>query len=159
MRNESGVKAVSTESCVNCGNPLTGGEGPGRPDRYCSIACKRQAEHELRRLERHLEAVERDLREARLRPESHDWTGASFNVRGLEAELANLKQRERELLDDATEGGEGSWTPAWETTRSVSRVEMPGPQPGSAWPDPRPDYSWPDAGRWGALDEGPSRSS
>jgi len=44
--------------CRKCSAPVARGDGPGRPRSYCSVACRRSAERELRRLDRQIEAVE-----------------------------------------------------------------------------------------------------
>src|SRR5262245_31291144 len=49
-------------TCVRCGSPFEQREGPGRPALYCGEACKRLAEHEVRRIDRRLARYESDLR-------------------------------------------------------------------------------------------------
>lgn len=45
-------------NCIKCNAKLPEHEGPGRPKDYCSTACRRAAELEIRRLDRRLEALE-----------------------------------------------------------------------------------------------------
>ena len=40
-------------SCIKCGTPLSYA-GTGRKPRYCAQSCRRAAEYELRRVQRHL---------------------------------------------------------------------------------------------------------
>ena len=47
--------------CVKCGTRLAP-SGRGRPPSYCSVACRRSAENELRRVTNHLIATETDVR-------------------------------------------------------------------------------------------------
>jgi hypothetical protein len=46
--------------CVICERPLLE-LGQGRPRLYCSTRCRRVAEYELRRLQRHLERTETEI--------------------------------------------------------------------------------------------------
>jgi hypothetical protein len=46
--------------CRVCGATLEPA-GIGRPPRYCSITCRRSAEYELKRTNRHLERVEWEI--------------------------------------------------------------------------------------------------
>lgn len=52
--------------CAKCSRPLAERTGPGRPALYCSTACRRSAEYELRRVQAALEDVEGQLRATRL---------------------------------------------------------------------------------------------
>lgn len=44
--------------CVRCGNAFEQTSGRGRPKRYCSTSCRRAAEFEIKRVNRHLGAAE-----------------------------------------------------------------------------------------------------
>ena len=76
--------------CLKCRTPLTP-TAAGRPPSYCSTGCRRAAEYELRRIQRHLERLEgrRDL---------------PFFAKEIECAIAELEARLRTLLageDDA----------------------------------------------------------
>jgi hypothetical protein len=77
---------MAEKRCVKCERPLkpTGG---GRPPTYCSTGCRRAAEYELRRIQRHLERLEAQ-RESPLFAE------------GAEHAIGELEARLRILLDD-----------------------------------------------------------
>ena len=52
--------------CLKCGSAIDGLATTGRPKSYCSIACRRSAELEVRRLNSRLEKLEGDLSNTRL---------------------------------------------------------------------------------------------
>src|SRR5262245_37500217 len=56
---------TTNPTCLKCGAILDRPSGPGRPARYCSDACKRLVEFELRRLDRRLASYYDQLREER----------------------------------------------------------------------------------------------
>lgn len=103
------VKPPDDLACVKCGALLTR-PPTGRPPRYCSTACRRVAEYEVRRLQRHLEREER--LEAQWRRDSDPDTrfaggSVEYATRMLAvtvAEIARLEARLRELLDDGQGG-------------------------------------------------------
>ncbi len=75
----------------------------GRPPSYCSTACRRAAEYELKRLQRHLERLEtegEELRHSRLK--LGDWLGRSHRqqVADNRRTLAEKETRLRELLEE-----------------------------------------------------------
>ncbi|MGH8645222.1 MAG: hypothetical protein ACREX4_12455 [Gammaproteobacteria bacterium] len=75
----------------------------GRPSEYCSTGCRRAAEFEIRRVNRRLESLETDLSSLRMcENDFMDVYGRTHpeRVAAVEAELATLKARFRELLDD-----------------------------------------------------------
>ena len=49
--------------CVKCGTALAERTGSGRPATYCTSACRRSAEYELRRVQAAIESVEKRARE------------------------------------------------------------------------------------------------
>ena len=49
-----------SSSCPSCGAPVNAGAGPGRPAHYCGTACRRSAEHEVRRVNAHIARLEAD---------------------------------------------------------------------------------------------------
>lgn len=55
---------TTTTACVICGTPRPRAT-TGRPPSYCSVACRRVAEFELRRLDRQLGDLEVDRDDAR----------------------------------------------------------------------------------------------
>ena len=57
-RRNFGITDMTEKLCLKCRTPLTP-TAVGRPSRYCSTGCRRAAEFELRRLQRHLERLER----------------------------------------------------------------------------------------------------
>lgn len=50
-------------TCAKCKAAIEPRPGPGRPPTYCSDACKRLIEFELRRIDRRLAKYESDRRE------------------------------------------------------------------------------------------------
>jgi hypothetical protein len=90
--------------CVKCGTELSVPE-TGRPPRYCSKGCRRAAEYEIRRLQRHLEDLE--LRERSWRQDA-DGVGISHgggkgriekHLEWHRAEIARVERRVRDLLE------------------------------------------------------------
>lgn len=84
-----------TRSCLKCGGPLPAPAGTGRPRRFCSTGCRRGAEYELRRLQRHLERLEERLGNERLWRNGTAW---KQRVRDLEAAIAAAEGRLKCLL-------------------------------------------------------------
>ena len=89
--------------CVKCGISLTK-PAAGRPPRYCSTACRRAAEHEIRRLNRHLERLETEaegLRHSRWK--LSDTLGRTHRqqVGDTRRAIAEKETRLRELLEEA----------------------------------------------------------
>lgn len=88
--------------CIKCCKPL---EKPatGRPPSYCSTACRRAAEYELKRLQRHLERLEtegEELRHSRIK--LGDWLGRSHRqqVNDNRKAIARAEERLRDLLEE-----------------------------------------------------------
>jgi len=73
--------------CLKCGAPLTS-PPTGRPPRYCSVGCRRAAEYELRRIQRHLERLERQS----------EWVARDY-LKEHRAKIAQLEARLKELLE------------------------------------------------------------
>ena len=73
--------------CLKCRAPLTP-TAAGRPPSYCSTGCRRAAEYELRRIQRHLERLEAQRE-------------SPFFVKDTERAIAALEARLRTLLEDA----------------------------------------------------------
>ena len=89
--------------CLKCGKPLEK-SAAGRPPSYCSRACRRAAEYELKRLQRHLERLEterEELRHSRLK--LGDMLGRTHRqqVSDNRRALAEKETRLRELLEEA----------------------------------------------------------
>ena len=72
--------------CLKCRTPLTP-TAAGRPPSYCSPGCRRAAEYELRRIQRHLERLEAQRQ-------------SPFFVKDTERAIAALEARLRTLLED-----------------------------------------------------------
>ena len=85
---------MPADACVKCNAPL---ERPavGRPAGYCSNTCKRAAEYERQRLQRHLESLENYASSLRLLGDP------DRQVRNVEREIGRAEQRLRELLASA----------------------------------------------------------
>jgi hypothetical protein len=95
---------MAADRCLTCRAPLERPARPaaGRPPRYCSTACRRAAEYELRRLQRFLERLE--LRAAIARAEDDYWLAPRYR-----REVRKAERRLLELLaaqdDQAQTGG------------------------------------------------------
>ena len=78
---------MAEQFCLKCRTPIKP-VGVGRPPSYCSTGCRRAAEYELRRIQRHLERLEarREL---------------PFFTKETECAIAELEARLRTLLEDA----------------------------------------------------------
>jgi hypothetical protein len=98
---EKAATLLGMDTCAKCTRPLSARARTGRPARYCSPACRRAAEYELRRVQRHLEMVERELRLYRVKS-AETWIPPveRRSVPALEAEAERLECRLRELLSD-----------------------------------------------------------
>jgi hypothetical protein len=89
--------------CKKCGAELTRPQ-TGRPPDYCSKGCRRAAQHEVQRLQRHLEDLERRETGARRELGPAARLGGSAEFRRAEhrwflGELDRLEKRLRQLLD------------------------------------------------------------
>ena len=86
--------------CVKCSGPVPQAT-TGRPRRYCSVACRRAIEFELRRIERRLERLEDEAasldRDAMSVPKG--W-GAKYHNKATVArkQIAEMEARLRALL-------------------------------------------------------------
>jgi len=99
----SGLSTKLTPPCLKCGEPLPGRAKTGRPAIYCSEGCRRAAEFELRRLQRHLEALEERRSELRhSRSSVRDWLARTPQqaLADTEAEIAEAEGRLRLLLSE-----------------------------------------------------------
>ncbi|MGH8659840.1 MAG: hypothetical protein ACREV4_15545 [Gammaproteobacteria bacterium] len=95
---------MSELACRSCGALLAKPKA-GQRQFYCSAGCRKSAEYEIRRVNRRLESLETSLSSMRINPrdeflEMIDGRTHSERVAAVEAELAILKARFRELLDD-----------------------------------------------------------
>lgn len=82
-------------SCIKCGLEIKQEKATGRPKQYCSPACRRAAEYEIRRLDARLSGLENDMLAHRL--------GRMMDLRGdneakINAEITRAEQRLKELL-------------------------------------------------------------
>ncbi|MBZ0090960.1 MAG: hypothetical protein K8F27_01865 [Sulfuricellaceae bacterium] len=80
-------------TCLKCGLPIEGQAETGRPKSYCSVGCRRSAEHEVRRINSLLQKLETDLSNALL---GRVWAD---QVPKIEAEISRQETRLRILLD------------------------------------------------------------
>ena len=98
---------VETRVCVKCAAALPPLSGVGRPQQYCSTACRRVGEYEIRRVQRRLIQLEDDLqREGHCRLALRDMLGRDLvqRVADLQADIATNEARLRALIDgDAIE--------------------------------------------------------
>ena len=83
--------------CPACGEIIPESAGPGRPRKYCSAACSRSAELEIRRVNALLEHLENRLSECRA---SEILTLDSPEL--LQSEIDRQRARLLELLTDAS---------------------------------------------------------
>lgn len=86
---------MSTCTCQKCGAPVKKPAKQGRPPKYCSNACRRSAEFEVRRITDHLGKLESNYSHARLH-------GSASTVwlppEKYETEIARFEARLRALL-------------------------------------------------------------
>src|SRR3954447_2291050 len=61
----TGQNVDVVEKCPRCRADLDQKDRPGRPRRYCGELCRRDAEYEIRRIQRRLEHSERQLQASR----------------------------------------------------------------------------------------------
>jgi len=88
---------MTASACRTCQTPLPEvGVGPGRHPKFCSEACKRAREYELRRLDGRINRVEDRLTEVRVSK-----VPSLDDAALLEKELDRLKVRLLQLLDEA----------------------------------------------------------
>ena len=86
-------------TCRVCRAPVIA-KSAGRPPSFCSIACRRMAERDIRRLDADIGEMQREarwLRNPARMPLRTDAAEAAFLV----AEIAQARKRLRELLGDA----------------------------------------------------------
>lgn len=83
------------ENCLKCGAPLESGNGKGRPKAYCSTACRRSAEMEIRRCDQRLGALESDAQNIRL-GRMMDLGGN--NMESINMEINRLEEKLKVLL-------------------------------------------------------------
>jgi hypothetical protein len=81
--------------CVKCGNPLAQPR-TGRRAIYCSASCRRSAEFEIRRVQRALEAVERNIRRYQRDVATED-AGFFAEAGWVKAALAESERQRDEL--------------------------------------------------------------
>lgn len=86
---------MEPRACTKCGGPIDDPVDAGRPRAYCSTACRRAAEHEIRRLNTLLGKLEEKASHARL------GYGASSakHIQELAAEIALQETRLKLLLE------------------------------------------------------------
>lgn len=99
MFSEVQLMEVLMESCVKCGGPIAEASTTGRPKKYCSPACRRSAEHEIRRVNTLLGKLEERASHVRL---GHGYSTPD-SIAKLEGEIARQEARLRVLLEGGTE--------------------------------------------------------
>ncbi len=90
-----------TDRCPIDGNALTP-PATGRPPLYCSVACRRVAEAELRRIDRRLASLEAERDRVTLDGASYNYPTAAQNARRLaaiETAIAGATERQRQLYE------------------------------------------------------------
>ena len=87
-------KLQMSNACVKCGRQLQR-QATGRPAEYCSPACRRSAEFELRRLNARLDRLETEQMHIRLHGKS-----SCYRIDGdaRTAEIRAIEERLRELM-------------------------------------------------------------
>lgn len=90
---------MEATACVKCGGPIADAATSGRPKKYCSPACRRSAEHEIRRVNVLLGKLEERASNARL---GYGCSTAA-SIANLEGEIARNEVRMRALLEGGTE--------------------------------------------------------
>ncbi|MBS0483992.1 MAG: hypothetical protein JSS06_02050 [Proteobacteria bacterium] len=82
-------------NCVKCKQPIEESKGTGRKKVYCSVACRRAAELEIRRINERITGLERITESYRLKIPVLDLYGKEEDVL---AELNRQEIRLKELL-------------------------------------------------------------
>jgi len=110
LAQRNAVVVTRRETCVACAGPVTQ-PATGRPAKFCSTACRRAADLEVRRLDRRLSTAEDNLVRRRDRLAEieaglgfHGGTNAArqarFEVERAELLVAELRARLRAVLPD-----------------------------------------------------------
>lgn len=96
------VEKAMTDRCPIDGKPLTRPK-TGRPPLYCSVACRRVAEAELRRVDRRIASLEADRDRAILDGATgYTYPSPEMNRRRLaaiETAIAGATERQRQLYE------------------------------------------------------------
>lgn len=90
---------MEVKTCAKCGTPIDPVAAANNGKKYCSVACRRSAEHEIRRVNALLGKLEERASNARL---GYGVSGADA-VAKLDAEIARHETRLRALLVDQGE--------------------------------------------------------
>ena len=88
-------------TCLKCGSNRLTKLATGRPPVYCSVACRRAAEYEIKRLQRHLARLEieaEDLGQTRLKLGDNLGRTHRQQVADNRRALAEKETRLRDLL-------------------------------------------------------------
>lgn len=107
------VEKAMTDRCPIDGNALTR-PATGRPPLYCSVACRRVAEAELRRLDRRLASLEAERDRIALDGVTYNYPSADMNRRRLaaiETAIAGATERQRQLYAQLSQHPEGDDAP------------------------------------------------
>lgn len=87
---------MEAAACVKCGGPIAEVAATGRPKKYCSPACRRSAEHEVRRINALLGKLEERASNARL----GYGCPTPASIAKIEGEIAHQEARLRALLGE-----------------------------------------------------------
>jgi hypothetical protein len=91
--------------CKNCGGKLPAASGRrGRPQAFCSVACRRASQFEIRRINVRLGVLEDRLSESRLpKPNAFGLAIDEDDPKLLEQEIALQRRRLLDLLSEEDE--------------------------------------------------------
>ena len=94
-------------NCQKCGKKLTESDGPGRPKKFCSKACRRAGEYALTRVNRRIGDLEEELSCYRMMVSARDRTSIMAYdctprkaVKIVEKEIKLQEKRLLELLEE-----------------------------------------------------------
>jgi hypothetical protein len=95
------------KTCLKCGVALSEEPTGGRPPSYCSAACRRAAEFELRRLQRAIESAEKERDRCQrkvdgVQPHYGNPDRPAHELAWWTRRVATLEARLRELLADGS---------------------------------------------------------
>ena len=95
-------KTMNVTTCRICGGLIEGGsKKTGRPGAYCSIACRRTSQYELRRIQARLIRLEDEAEACRRNHSGLLYFDGSTNAQhaaDITREIEHAKERLRELL-------------------------------------------------------------
>lgn len=90
-----------TTKCPACGTDFESNKGAGRPALYCSLACRRDAEYAIRRINSLLLRAEKARQDLVIQePIWRDEAAEKRKAERIDAEINRLRHRLRGLLGD-----------------------------------------------------------